>query len=476
MKRIATLLLALLLVLPGAPGLASQLPDMGDPSSQVLSPMQEREIGRQMMMEVRRRLPLLEDPEVVDYVRDLGARLASHSDQPTLDFEFFVIDDPTINAFAMPGGHIGVNAGLILAARRESELAGVLAHEISHVTQRHIARSVAAAERVSFRTVALLLTALIIGSQDPQAGSAAAMAGMAGSVQQQLNYSRAFEREADALGIRLLGSAGFDPDGMPRFFERLAQATRYSARPPEYLSTHPVTEARIAESEARASQARPKKVFESTGFGLTRAKLVVLKADQPSQAIAEFQAQLRSAGPQTALYARYGLALAHTANREYDKARPLLQELIKKQGEELAYLLALARLERAAGNPERALEYFEQAQSLYPDSYAARYYYAEALLEAGEPNQAYHILNRVMPTREPAAYWLLAKAASEAGLGAEPQLALAEYHYLRGDLGAALAQLHQVLESPGASPHEIARASVRKDELQRELAQLASGG
>jgi len=475
LKRITALILALLLGLPAAASMAPQLPDMGDPSSQALSPMQEREIGRQMMMEVRRRLPLLHDPEVEDYVRDLGSRLASRSDQPSLDFEFFVIDDGAINAFAMPGGHIGVNVGLILSARRESEVAAVLAHEISHVTQRHIARSVAASERLSFRTAALLLTALIIGSQDPQAGSAAAMASMAGSVQQQLNFSRTFEREADALGIRMLGEAGFDPDGMPRFFERLLESTRYSNQPPEYLSTHPVTESRIAESAARADQVRPRKVFESPGFGLARAKLAVLKAGQPNHAIADFQAQLRDASPQAAPYARYGLALAYMANREFDKARPLLQSLVKQQGEELAYLLALARLERDSGRPAEALERFRQAQALYPESYAARYYYAEALVDAGEPAQAFHLLNRAMPSRDPAAYWLLAKAASEARLGAEPQLAMAEYHYLRGDLSSALAQLHQALEGPTATPHQAARAAARKDELQREIQQAAGG-
>lgn len=265
MKPLRSLAVALAL-LTGPALAAPALPAMGEVASDTLSRAQEREIGQRMMMEVRRRLPLLEDPEVNAYLQDLGQRLATHSQAPELDYHFFVVDLPAINAFAMPGGYIGVNAGLILSARSESELAGVLAHEIAHVTQRHIARGIEASQRASLQNAALLLAAILVGSQDSQAGTAAAAASMAGSIQQQLNYSRAFEHEADNLGIRMLAAAELDPNGMPTFFERLALATRYQGRPPEYLSTHPVTETRIAESSNRAASLTPSRIFESETF------------------------------------------------------------------------------------------------------------------------------------------------------------------------------------------------------------------
>lgn len=470
MKPLRSLAVALAL-LTGPALAAPALPAMGEVASDTLSRAQEREIGQRMMMEVRRRLPLLEDPEVNAYLQDLGQRLATHSQAPELDYHFFVVDLPAINAFAMPGGYIGVNAGLILSARSESELAGVLAHEIAHVTQRHIVRGIEASQRASLQNAALLLAAILVGSQDSQAGTAAAAASMAGSIQQQLNYSRAFEHEADNLGIRMLAAAELDPNGMPTFFERLALATRYQGRPPEYLSTHPVTETRIAESSNRAASLTPSRIFESETFDYVQKRLEVLKA-HPLR-VEDFEAQVRRATASEKAVAQYGLALALTASRDYDRARSLLGKLLKDHGERPSLLLALARLEQDAGNLPRSRTLYEQALALYPGNGPARIGYAEALLRSGMPDKAYWTLSRAMPSSDPSLYWLLAKSASEAGMGSEPQLAMAEYHALRGDISAALVQLQQVLNNPRATPHETARASVRQEQLQRELERLA---
>lgn len=450
---------------------APQLPDLGAAAGTTLSPRDEQELGRQMMMEVRRQLPLVEDPEVVHYIRDLGQRLATHSDAPQMNFEFFVVDSPDINAFAMPGGYIGINSGLIQNARNESELAAVLAHEIAHVTQRHLARRLAAAERINLRTLALTLAGLLLSTQNGQAGSALATAGMAGSIQQQLNFSRAFEHEADNLGIRMLSAAKLDPRGMPSFFERLLQATRYYDRPPEYLSTHPASEARISESAQRAESYRSDTIFESLSFRLMRHKLAVQDAKQPSLAIERLQTEASEAKPSELPAVRYGLALALAADRRFDEAIKLLQELIADGGEHPSYLLALARTEQAAGAHRSGLTRFEQLLRLYPDYRPARLYHAEALIAAGDPHQAYHLLSRALPSSDAHLYWILARAAAEAKLGAEPQLAMAEHYYLRGDLKAALLQLDQALSNRQAGPHQLARAQARQETLQRELEQ-----
>jgi predicted Zn-dependent protease len=450
---------------------APQLPDLGTAAGGTLSLRDEQELGRQMMMEVRRQLPLVEDPEVVGYIRDLGQRLATHSDSPEMHFEFFVVNDPAINAFAMPGGYIGINVGLIQNARNESELAAVLAHEIAHVTQRHLARRLAAAERINLRTLALTLAGLLLSTQNGQAGSALATAGMAGSIQQQLNFSRAFEHEADNLGIRMLAAAGFDPHGMPSFFERLLQATRYYDRPPEYLSTHPANEARISESANRAESYRSEGIFESLSFRLMKHKLAVQGAQQPSLAIERLQVEAREARPSELAPVRYGLALALAADRRFDEAAKLLHDLIADGGEHPSYLLALARAEQGSGAHRSSLARFEQLLRLYPDHRPARLHYAEALIAAGDPQKAYHLLSRTLPSSDPQLYWILARAAAEAKLGAEPQLAMAEHYYLRGDLKAALLQLGQALDNRYASPHQLARAQARQEAVQQELEQ-----
>src|SRR5690606_16810094 len=262
---------------------------------------------------------------------------------------------------------------------------------------------------------------------------------MAGSIQQQLNYSRAFEHEADNLGIRMLAAAELDPNGMPTFFERLALATRYQGRPPEYLSTHPATETRIAESSNRAASLTPSRTFESETFDYAQKRLEVLKA-HPLR-VEDFEAQVRRATASEKAVAQYGLALALTASRDYDRARSLLGKLLKDHGERPSLLLALARLEQDAGNLPRSRTLYEQALALYPGNGPARIGYAEALLRSGMPDKAYWTLSRAMPSSDPSLYWLLAKSASEAGMGSEPQLAMAEYHALRGDISAALVQL-----------------------------------
>jgi predicted Zn-dependent protease len=290
-------------------------------------------------------------------------------------------------------------------------------------------------------------------------------------VQQQLNYSRAFEHEADNLGIRMLSAANLDPQGMPVFFGRMADATRYQNQPPEYLSTHPVTDARIAESSSRAAAMRPGRVFESDAFRFMQYRLQVLES-KPAR-VEDFKTMLQQADKDARPAARYGLALALAANRDYASARNILATLIREAGEQPSLLLALAQVERDAGNLPRSRELYEQTLALYPGNQPARIGQAELLLQSGEPRQAYWLLNRALPTHEPSIYWLLAKSASAAGMAVESQLAMAEYYELRSDLDAALVQLQQVLSNPQASPHESARASARKDQLQRERERLA---
>jgi predicted Zn-dependent protease len=219
------------------------LPEMGDSAGELISPREEQEIGQAFFWRLQQSTDLVEDPEVNSYIQSLGYRLASNSNEPNLNYTFFVVPDATVNAFATPGGYVGVNSGLILTAANEDELASVMSHEIAHITQRHILRSFENSKRMTIPRTAAMIAAALLGAADPKAGSAAIMAVQAGSIQSQIDYTRANEAEADNIGMQTLVKSGFNPDAMPSFFEKLQQASRFYGGDaiPEFLRTHPVT-------------------------------------------------------------------------------------------------------------------------------------------------------------------------------------------------------------------------------------------
>ncbi|WP_193222164.1 M48 family metalloprotease [Alkalilimnicola sp. S0819] len=467
MRRLLTSLLCLVLAAPAAAE-PLRLPEMGDPASLALSESEERALGDAIMEELRRKLPMEQDPQISGYLSDLGRRLASrvYTEQ---ELRFFVVDDPAINAFALPGGYIGINTGLILNAGSESELASVVAHEIAHVSQRHIARRIAAAENSTWRTAALLTAAILIGSQSPQAGSAAAMAGVAGSIQQQLNYSRQHEQEADRVGMRILADAGLDPRGMPRFFERLLQQSRYQDRPPEYLSTHPVTESRVSDTRARADSQPRGDIFENDDFQLMRARLAALKAQRGQRAAREFRARLAEAEGLRAHALRYGLALLLIREGEHAEAEGLLRQLLDEHGERAAYFAALGELKRAAGDTAQSLAHYREGLSLYPDDAGLGVGYARSLEAAGRSEQAWKQLEQLHRRQPLQADTLrdLARLADAAGHPVDARLAMARHYYMGGDLRAALTQLDAVLNSAEADRYQKERAAAYREQWRR---------
>ena len=244
-----------LVIVSGAAADDIQIPDLGSPADAVLSKSEEARFGRAIMADIRRRGGVMEDPLINEYINEIGRQIAAQSNDGSHSFEFFVVEDERINAFAMPGGYIGVHSGLIESTRNEDELAGVLAHEVAHVTQRHLARAIHASQRQSLLTTAMMLGAIVLGAAG---GSDAFQAGMAvaqgSAAQQRVNFTRSNEHEADRIGIRALADAGYDPHGMASFFEVMArqQPASEEMRAPEFLRTHPVTTDRIAEARARA--------------------------------------------------------------------------------------------------------------------------------------------------------------------------------------------------------------------------------
>ena len=272
-----------------AKSLYSDLPDIGDSAGAVISPEQEKQLGGYMMRQLRQSGIVLNNLVITAYLTSLGQRLAANSEEPTWQFTFFVVNEPSINAFAGPGGYIGVHTGLFIASENESELAGVLAHEIAHVTQRHLARAFEAADSLSVPHMAAMLASILVATQNPEAGMAGMAAVSGAAMQYQINFTRANEYEADRVGIQTLANSNLDPFGMPRFFERLQKNSRlYGSRPPEFLSTHPVTTNRIAEATSRAEN-YPAGEIDTLDFQLVRAKIKVFDYSDPQQVMEDYQ-------------------------------------------------------------------------------------------------------------------------------------------------------------------------------------------
>ena len=265
------------------------LPEIGDSAGSLISPQQEYQIGLGFYWRIQQSVDLIDDPEINSYLQSLGYRLVANSDSPHLPFTFFMLPDASVNAFAAPGGFIGVHSGLLLTSEREDEVASVLAHEIAHVTQRHLLRSFEKSKQMSIPMTIAMIAAALLGAADPAIGSAAIMAVQAGGVQSQLNFTRANESEADNLGMHTLVRSGFDALAMPAFFEKLQQTSRfYSGNSvPEFLRTHPVTTSRIADARGRAVRypSVTHQKIDTLLFYLMREKLRVMAATNLTQLI-----------------------------------------------------------------------------------------------------------------------------------------------------------------------------------------------
>ena len=420
------------------------LPDIGDSSGSAISPEFERRLGKAFMRSVRQHAKIVNDPEVESYIESIGYRLAANSDSNTLAFTFFVIDSPDINAFAAPGGVIGINSGTILGTRNESELAGVIAHEISHVTQRHMARQFERAGQFSLPQTAALLGAILIGIANPEAGVAALTIVTGASAQAQINFTRANEEEADSVGIQLLARSGYDPQGMPGFFERLQQKSEYyQGNAPEFLRTHPLTTSRIAESKARASSYRPVNYVNTASYELVRAKIEVYSYKNSKDAVTVFKDRLANTPVENKNPVRYGYVLALARAGAYYLAREQLSVLLNNDKDNISYMLVAANIETDQRNYDAALGIYRNAYQLYPDYRPLVLAYAKTLLDAHQPQKTRDLLHHYRRKHEPgpAFYELLSQAEAQSGSTANSGIAKAEYYYLTGDTKLAIDKL-----------------------------------
>ncbi len=450
------------------------LPDFGDSAGSVISPSYERRLGQMFLKQVRHFSRIIDDPEVESYIQALGYNLSSHSDNIEQPFTFFMIDNPVINAFAGPGGMIGINSGVILNSESESEFAGVVAHEIAHVTQRHLARTFEEAKKFSLPTAAAMIGALIIATQDPAAGQAA-ITGIAGfNVQNQINFTRENEEEADRIGISLLAKSDYDPRGMPAFFERLQKISKFSqSNAPDFFRTHPLTTSRIADSRSRAESYPEKKFKNSHTYELIRYKLLVKTLKTPREAILFLRNRLEKneGGLNEKLPIRYGLAHAYISDSAFAHANQQIKHLLKNDANDVSYLLLAAKLETEQSKYDSAFRIYKKAYELYPDYKPVVMAYGRALMDVGKAKETRDIIKKYerRHSHDLNSYALLGQAESMLGNEIETAILQSEFYYLAGETKLAVEKLKFIKQRYKMDYYQEQRVMARLSELEYEL-------
>jgi len=470
------LLLALLLAVRAPCALAEGLPDLGEASRSDLSPQMERRIGESIVRDIRLREPAyIDDVEINAYLNALGARLSAAMPEAGQSFEFFALRDATLNAFALPGGFIGVHSGLLLAAQSESELAGVLSHEIAHVTQKHLARLVGKQNQAQVTQWLAVAVAILAARSNPNVSNAAIATGAAVGVQTMLNYSRDFEREADRIGIQTLERAGFDVRGMVTFFERMQKYGRlYENNAPGYLRTHPLTVERISDMENRIVQAHYRQVADSVDFLLVRAKLRAALGS-PQDAVTDFESQIRERKHLSEAAARYGLGVAQMRAKNYPAVEREVAELRRLRVPSPMIDTLATDVKKAQGDFAAALKLYRESRGRYPRNKALLYGQIDACLAAGQPQEALKIATeevQLTPSDAPL-HGLQAKSYAALGKRLQQHRAQAELYVLQGQLMPAIQQLELAQQAGDGDFFEHSQVDARLRELRaRQLEEM----
>ena len=441
--------------------LGSQLPNLGNAGAGILSPAQERQLGQEFMNNVRQRFNILEDTLANLYLQDLADRLLSQLSNHDQEIRVFIVNDPSINAFAGPGGYIGVHTGLILTAHNEAELASVLAHEIAHVVQRHLLRRFEASQQQSLQTMGAIIAAILIGGSSPEASQAIMTSAIAGSAQQQLSYSRAHEQEADRIGLELLANADFDPRAMVGFFSTLQKQQRVGeSNAPEFIRTHPLTTSRIADAEDRASRYPLHASTENPSFQFIQARIAAL-TEVNSNALSTYKQRIHTeaSGQQAE---RYLQALTAFSKGDYPQARELNQTLLATDSERILFHYNAAEIELADNQASKAADILSGILQLFPGNVPLTELYAKTLLQLGKPQQAFTLLKEVQRQKGiyPSLNKLYAESAMKSGKPAESYRALAEMHYAQGNPHQAIDYLELALKQDGTLT-ELERLSLQ---------------
>ncbi|OFZ88886.1 MAG: hypothetical protein A2W21_10860 [Betaproteobacteria bacterium RBG_16_66_20] len=452
----------------------AQLPDLGDASGSELSLQTERKLGESIVREIRFREPTyLDDPEIAEYLNGLGARLIAAAPGGRQDFELFAMRDSSINAFALPGGFLGVHTGLISASENESEIASVIAHEMAHVTQRHIARQIGIQKQMQMPVMIAMAAAILLARSRPDLASGAAMAAQGSAVQTQLSYSRDFEREADRIGFQTLSGSGFDARAMGAFFEKMQRYSRImdSGSVPSYLRSHPVTAERISEAQDRAERTPLKQHVDSLEYHLVRAK-VRAEANEPDDAVKMFSDAVSDRRFANEPGARYGLAVALLRAKEPKRAEAEIARLRADQVSSPMVDTLAARARLALGDHGGALALLKAALERYPHRRPILYALLGTLQDQGRFDEVLAMLAeplRLYP-RDPKLHEARARAYASQGRRSLQHQAQAEVYRLQGSLPAAIEQLQLAQTSGDGNFYDLSVVDARLKELRAEHA------
>ena len=457
-------LLALLISIPpvgltiAKPSQASiNLPTLANPSISA-SLSTEYQLGRNWARILRGRAPLLNDPITFHYIDELLWDLVPHSELSDRRLELILIDNPTFNAFAVPGGIIGVHSGLIVAAGSEDELASVLAHEIAHLSQRHYAQRIEEERRNRPMVLAGVLASILIASANPEGGAAVLTGTVGAQAQAQLNFSRRNEEEADRIGMQTLAAANRDPRAMPQMFSRLQRSHRFSGQqPPEFLLTHPVTESRIADSLNRAETLPPVTPRPaSIDFDIIKTRMEVHLSNQPSESLQRF---LSESQDNNTAKGHYGVLLSAMRTHELSLARHALDQLPNNWRQHLYVELSEIELLLAEQNFTTAQQKSERMMSLYPDSYPVMKVHAAVMYQSGQPAlvaSVYRSILQSLPT-DVDSWYQLAETEGLAGNITGVHEARIEYFLLTGNIDSAMQQVTFAQRERNLHPSDLAR-------------------
>jgi len=446
------------------------LPALGDAASAVVSPEAERKLGDAWLRMFRSQVRTVPDPLLSDYLQHVVLDVAEHSQLKDAQLKVVVVDNQWINAFAVPGGVVGIHNGLMLYAQHEDELASVISHELAHLSQRHFARGVEEARANAVPNMLALLGSLVIAATaGGNAGMAAITATQAAIQQQQLRYSRSNEAEADRIGMQTLVDAGYDAEGMPRMFSRMLESLRYAGnRPPEFLLSHPVTENRIADTQNRARNYPQQGRVDSEDFALMQARVQLGFDETTGVSIKRFRAEIEKDGGASTGNV-YGLVLALTKANELEEARNTLEPLLKNQPGKVPFVMAAADIDLASGKTEAAAKRLHDQLVLNPGNHPLTMAYANALLRSGKPDEAEKVLvahSRRRPG-DPQVWYELAETHGLAGHIIDVHRARAEYFILNGALDNAERQLGYALDLADGNYHTTASIQARMSDVRQ---------
>ncbi|MCE0801893.1 beta-barrel assembly-enhancing protease [Buttiauxella sp. A2-C1_F] len=468
---VATLMAALLAgpVTPAFADVSDQLPDMGTSAGNTLSIGQEMQMGDFYVRQLRGSAPLINDPLLVQYINKLGMRLVSHANSVKTPFHFFLINNDEINAFAFFGGNVVLHSALFRYADNESQLASVMAHEISHVTQRHLARAMEDQKKNAPLTWVGALGSILLAMASPQAGMAALSGTLAGTQQGMISFTQQNEQEADRIGIQVLQRSGFDPQAMPTFLEKLLDQSRYSSRPPEILLTHPLPESRLADARNRANQMRPVVTQSSEDFYMAKARTLGMYNSGRNQLTSDLLDSWSKGNIREQHAAAYGRALQAMGGNKWDEARKLLQPLLTAQPTNAWYLDLSTDIDLGQNKFADAINRLKNAPDLKQNP-VLQLNLANAYVQAKQPEQAAAILNRYTFAHpdDSNAWDLLAQTEADLGNRDQELAARAEVMALVGRLDQAISLLSSASAQVKLGSLQQARYDARIDQF-REL-------